>query len=30
VAGSFAFQDSNIPVYDHTRKVVGAYLTYQW
>jgi hypothetical protein len=30
VAGSFAFQDSNVPVYDHTRKVVGAYLTYQW
>lgn len=30
VAGSFAFQDSNIPVYDYTRKVVGAYLTYQW
>jgi len=30
VAGSFAFQDSNIPVYDHTRKVVGASLTYQW
>lgn len=30
VAGSFAFQDSNIPVYDHTRKVVGAYLTYEW
>lgn len=30
IAGSFSFQDSNIPVYDHTRKVVGAYLTYQW
>ncbi len=30
LAGSFAFQDSSIPVYDHTRKVVGAYLTYQW
>jgi tetratricopeptide (TPR) repeat protein len=30
VAGSFGFQDSNIPVYDYTRKVVGAYLTYQW
>ncbi len=30
VAGSFAFQDSNIPVYDYNRKVVGAYLTYQW
>jgi tetratricopeptide (TPR) repeat protein len=30
VAGSFAFQDSNVRVYDHTRKVVGAYLTYQW
>jgi tetratricopeptide (TPR) repeat protein len=30
VAGSFAFQDSNVPVYDHTRKVVGAYLTYEW
>ena len=30
VAGSFAFQDSNVPVYNYTRKVVGAYLTYQW
>jgi tetratricopeptide (TPR) repeat protein len=30
VAGSFAFQDSNVPVYDYNRKVVGAYLTYQW
>jgi tetratricopeptide (TPR) repeat protein len=30
IAGSFAFQDSNVPVYDYNRKVVGAYLTYQW
>jgi len=30
LAGSFSFQDSNIPVYDENRKVVGAYLTYEW
>jgi tetratricopeptide (TPR) repeat protein len=29
-AGSFTFDDSDVPLYDHNRHVVGAYLTYQF
>jgi len=30
VAGSFTFNDSNVPLYDYGRDVVGAYLTYRF
>ncbi len=29
-AGSFTFNDSNVPLYDYNRKVIGAYLTFQF
>jgi Tfp pilus assembly protein PilF len=30
VAGSFTFNDSNVPLYDYGRDVVGGYLTYRF
>ena len=29
-AGSFSFNDSDVPLYDHNRHVVGAYVTYRF
>jgi tetratricopeptide (TPR) repeat protein len=30
IAGSFTFNDSNVPLYDYSRDIVGGYLTYHF
>jgi Tfp pilus assembly protein PilF len=30
IAGSFSFNDSDVPLYDHDRDIVGGYLTYRF
>jgi tetratricopeptide (TPR) repeat protein len=30
IAGSFTFNDSNVPLYDYDRDIVGGYLTYRY
>ena len=30
IAGSFTFNDSDVPLYDYNRDIVGGYLTYRF